>query len=61
MNLIATTDRRAPHRHDRAEALSYFFHAPGVEGFIVEDMPNKPEWGDFESPLEEEAFWRIHA
>jgi hypothetical protein len=32
MNLIATTDRRAPHRHDQSESLSYYFNnLPGAD------------------------------
>jgi hypothetical protein len=57
---IAATDRRAPHRSDRADDLARFFADPEAVAEMLASAPiqNTPEWGDFESPLEEEAFWR---
>lgn len=53
--VLRPTDRRAPRARD-ADTLERFFHADW------EDIAKtEPQWGDFESPLQEEAFWREHA
>lgn len=33
----------------------------GLAGVEAHDIQSTPEWGDFESAAEEEAFWREHA
>lgn len=103
--ILALTDRRAPHRTDKADDLHKFFHpvitksttppsnserlagwytkavplglvmtgprqtalpsppcpGSGRPGVVALDIQSTPEWGDFESAAEEEAFWREHA